>query len=79
MRDIQQIMRVSSQAMYMRAATMLPLKTHPVVGNTKDTNIECFTELLDSMVEPDCNGWVLQHSFVAAGTALRVVSADKTR
>ena len=40
-----------SQPMYMWAATMLPLKTHPVVSSTKDTNIECFNQLLDSMVE----------------------------
>ena len=64
--------------MYMRAATMLPLKTHPVVSSTKDTNIECFKELLDAMVEEAiCNGWILQYSFVAAETAFSVVRADE--
>ena len=57
---------------------MLLLKTHPVVSCTKDTNIECFNELLDAMVEGAiCNGWILQYSFVAAEIALGVVRADE--
>ena len=38
------------QAMYMRAATMLPLKMHPVVSSNKNTNVECFNKLLNAMV-----------------------------
>ena len=57
---------------------MLSLKMHPVVSSTKDTNIECFNELLDVMVEEAIyNGWILQYSFVAAQTAFGVVRADE--
>ena len=57
---------------------MLPLKTHPVVSSTKDTNIEGFNELLDAMVEElVSNGWILQYKFVAVGAAFRVVRADE--
>ena len=60
--------------MYMRAAMMLPLKPHPVVSNTKHSNIVGLDELLDSAVEePVRDGWILNDSLGTAGSEVRVI------
>ena len=62
--------------MHMRTSTVLPLKVHPVVCDTKNTNIEGIDELLNVvMEEPICNGWVLNHCSAAAGTGIRIIGA----
>ena len=64
----------------MRTSTVLPLKAHPVVCDTKNTNIEGIDELLNAvMEEPVCNRWVLNHCSAAAGTGIRIIGADETR
>ena len=43
---------------------MLPLKPHPVVGDTKHSDIVGLDELHDSVVEePIRDGWILDYSF----------------
>ena len=54
--------------MDMRAATMLPLEPHPVVGNSKHSDIVGLDELLYSVVEePVRDGWILDDSCGTAG------------
>ena len=59
--------RQPGQAMNMRAATMLPLKLHPVVSDSKHSDKVGLDEFLDSVIEePVRDDWILNDSF---GTA----------
>lgn len=59
---------------------VLPLKVHPVVCDTKNTDTESINELLNVVVEEAvCNGWVLDHCSAAAGTGIRIIRADEAR
>ena len=56
--------RQPGQAMHVGAATVLPLKPHPVVGDTKYSDIVGLDKLLDSVIEePVCDGWILYDGF----------------
>ena len=58
------VIRQPGQAMHVRAATVLPLKPHPVVGDTKYSDIVGLDKLLDSVIEePVCDGWILYDGF----------------
>ena len=60
--------------MNVRAATILPLKPHPIV---KHSNIVGLDELLDSVIEePVRDGWILDDCSGTAGSGVRVDGAD---
>ena len=71
--------RQPGQAVYVRAATVLPLKPHPVVGDTKYSDIVGLDELNDSFIaEPVRNGWILDDSFGTACSGVRIIRAGET-
>ena len=56
--------RQPCQTMHMRTATVLPLKSHPVVSDTEYSHIVILDELLHSVIEkPVSNSWVLNDGF----------------
>ena len=70
---------LGNQAVHVRAATVLPLKPHPVVGDTKYSDIVGLDEFHDSFVEePVCDSWILNDSFGTACSGVRIVWAGET-
>ena len=65
--------------MHVRAAAVLPLKPHPVVGDTKYSDIVGLDEFHDSFVEERvCDSWILNDSFGTACSGVRIVGAGET-
>ena len=59
------------QTTNMRASTVLPPKSHPVVWSNNHSLVECIKEYVYAMVEePVSNGWVLHKCLGATGTGL---------
>ena len=60
------------------AAAMLSFKAEPVVGGTKDSNVECIDEFDDALVEePISYGWVLLDCSVASRAGVGILRADE--
>ena len=59
------------KAMDMRATTVLPFKSQPIVSGSKNAHIEFFNEAMDSFVQKKVsNGRVFQQCLSVTGTGV---------
>ena len=70
--------RKPGEAVDMRAAAMLPLKSEPVVAGTKDSGVEGIDELDDAVIEePVSDGGVLLDCLVASRVGVGIFRTDE--